>query len=405
MPVGAIATQLGLNHSTVAYYLRSRRIAAQRQPVERTPKVSRLAGRNAQITELHSTGLQNKQIAALTGIDASVVSQVLRKQGLRGVGATQTEAGKARSEKMATMYRQGVTLEKIGSQFNLTRERVRQCLKKLGIASTQGGQSVNVKLRRVHVERSREARSLAKYGLPSAAVQQLRKDRVLRGYETQKKNAARRGVEWDLDFASWFAVWQASGKLHLRGRGKGHYVMSRIRDDGGCALGNVHIQLSTDNNREGLAKCRHHKPANTGVYLIYPGSNKPWLAIYGRAKLGLFATEEEGVAARAAYIAANSKSLKFKGRGYAVISSRAGRAERYQVMVGRRYIGSFTTPEEALAARAQALAQAAQSSLEGANPAAPSAGGPVLSAMPSGTSAAAGEFDRFVHGADCLAHQ
>lgn len=75
---------------------------------------------------------------------------------------------------------------------------------------------------------------------------------LFKAYRQHKKNAATRGVEWLFDFDSWLAVWRQSGKLHLRGKGKDRYCMSRPGDVGPYAPGNVRIVLFGDNVREAV---------------------------------------------------------------------------------------------------------------------------------------------------------
>ena len=117
-------------------------------------------------------------------------------------------------------------------------------------------------------------------------------------FRQQKDSAKKRGIQWCLTFGQWFAMWEQSGKLSLRGRGKDHYVMSRVSDAGGYALGNVHIQLSTENNREYMVKNAGKRNEVTGVYLMYPGSSRPWTARLSRKFLGNFTTQQEAVSAR-----------------------------------------------------------------------------------------------------------
>jgi hypothetical protein len=51
-------------------------------------------------------------------------------------------------------------------------------------------------------------------------------------------------------FDEWLAFWKASGKLHLRGLGRGKYVMARNGDRGPYAPDNVRIILFEDNMKE-----------------------------------------------------------------------------------------------------------------------------------------------------------
>lgn len=259
-------------------------------------------------------------------------------------------------QKMASMFKQGLTYEAIARQFGVSRQAIQQHMAKIGITREDGGQTFATNHKRERSARSMDARYMAKYGLPYAVVKQLRQDRVTHAYNSQKNHAAKRAIGWELDFPSWFAIWQASGKLHLRGKGKGKYVMSRIKDDGPYAVGNVHIQLATDNSREAVAKWKGKTKENRGVFLLYPGRELAWLAKAGRKSLGFHRSEAEAVAAREAFYAANPKAAqRFRDcRGYTHVVGK-GR-DHYQVMVGSRYVGIYKTADDAVAARAAFLA-------------------------------------------------
>lgn len=69
-------------------------------------------------------------------------------------------------------------------------------------------------------------------------------------YSKQKSSARHRGIEFILSFEEWYNIWLNSGYWHLRGKGKGTYVMSRIGDTGPYEIGNVFIQSNSDNVSE-----------------------------------------------------------------------------------------------------------------------------------------------------------
>ena len=74
---------------------------------------------------------------------------------------------------------------------------------------------------------------------------------ALQKYKSQKANAIRRNIPFELTFEQWFDIWQKSGKWEQRGKGRGTYVMSRIADKGGYTLGNVFIQSNSQNVIDG----------------------------------------------------------------------------------------------------------------------------------------------------------
>ena len=61
-------------------------------------------------------------------------------------------------------------------------------------------------------------------------------------------------IEFRLTYNEWLGIWLKSGKLHLRGRYTGKYVMSRINDIGHYEPGNVDIVSWGDNIRQSRKK-------------------------------------------------------------------------------------------------------------------------------------------------------
>lgn len=73
-----------------------------------------------------------------------------------------------------------------------------------------------------------------------------------RAFTQHRANAKLRGVEWLLTFDEWWAVWEASDKWTQRGTSAGQYCMARLGPDiGPYRAGNVFIQLSAENARDG----------------------------------------------------------------------------------------------------------------------------------------------------------
>lgn len=330
-----------------------------------TRQTDALIERARQMESLAASGLTVYEIAEAVGVCRAVVYRwsygAANKPARPGANAASE-----RAEKMAGMYRQGLSLAKIGQHFKITRERVRQVLAKQGIKAKDGGAHVSALLKESRRTRDADARAQLAFGVSHAELAQLRKDRVVEAFKRQSYAASNRGIAWRLTFAEWFAVWQTSGKLHLRGRGKGKYVMSRIRDDGCYEMGNVHIQLATENSRDAVEVWRGKAvKANRGVFLLYPGTKKPWFAKYGRKALGTHATEEEAVAVRAAYmqtLGVHDGSGLGRGRGYTVLKS-----GRFYMQAPNRK-STHKTAEEARAAYLQAIAdlKAERASAQGA---------------------------------------
>jgi hypothetical protein len=63
-------------------------------------------------------------------------------------------------------------------------------------------------------------------------------------------DAAGNPIEFRLTFDEWWDIWEASGKYHLCGKRRGQYCMSRVNDIGHYEVGNVFIQLHSENNSQ-----------------------------------------------------------------------------------------------------------------------------------------------------------
>ena len=98
------------------------------------------------------------------------------------------------------------------------------------------------------------------------------------GFLHHKNNANSRGIPFKLSYEEWLDIWEKSGKLHLRGRGKGKYCMCRIGDLGGYELGNVFIDLCTYNTREGNIGKILSDETKLKIAAYHTKKPKPWVA-------------------------------------------------------------------------------------------------------------------------------
>ena len=156
------------------------------------------------------------------------------------------------------------------------------------------------------IKRERNAQEF--FGCSELVAIQLNDGRSLRSkgskalaYLLQRQAAKKRGIDWMLSFEQWLSVWMASGKWDDRGCGVGKYCMSRRGDVGPYAIGNVFIQSSQQNSFDGG----------------FGGKTKDSAIRGGKAG---------------------------NGRGWTL--SRG----KYQVTVGKRYIGTFASQADAEAA-------------------------------------------------------
>lgn len=166
---------------------------------------------------------------------------------------------RARNQEIVSLYQSGQTLEAIGQQFNLTRQRVQQILKDFNLSRPDGGVSV----RRLTKQTEKDARYIARWGHTFKEHKRLlaigrelmkqgesRERTPIFAFRRQRQNARARGIEWNLTLAQWWAIWGFSGKWSKRGLGRDRYVMSRHSDTGPYSVENCFIQESTDNNSD-----------------------------------------------------------------------------------------------------------------------------------------------------------
>jgi hypothetical protein len=176
-----------------------------------------------------------------------------------GVAST-SERAKRRADEFFSRYKMGETLEQIGKSHKITRERVRQVLKKcFGITGKDGGGHVRSEASAAARRAQRDAAYMVRFGCTHEQWRSVPRVRPgtpgyyrspMGAFQNQRNNAGRRGIEWKLTFWQWWQVWMRSGHWSDRGRVKGGYVMSRNADTGPYSVENVSIILATDNVQE-----------------------------------------------------------------------------------------------------------------------------------------------------------
>lgn len=165
-----------------------------------------------------------------------------------------------RSMKLAEEYRSGKTLAEIGTAYGVSRERIRQLLKGVGVTGLDGGRTfktlVNLRYKADPLDRF-----LSVYGCSKREALAVNNNQPLRikgtpaqRYAQQRKNALFiRQIGWEITLPQWMNVWDESGHWNDRGRGKG-YCMTRIGDTGPYAVGNVEIKTIGENFSESYYK-------------------------------------------------------------------------------------------------------------------------------------------------------
>jgi hypothetical protein len=227
-----------------------------------------------EIADLYVGGMTQAAVGVELGITKSRVCQILKELGAAArvggsrVGNYNRSVTTDRHAAMVGMYKSGATLAEVGGQFGITRERVRQIIKVLGIDKADGGaimralKNTTNKVDAIRVKNEhQEKRIRAKWGMSlddyKAHVGEhgscANAASPMGKYMQHRQNARRRGVAWDFTFAEWWRVWQESGKWDQRGRGIGYhgYVMARWGDaDTPYSIGTVYICTQSQNAKD-----------------------------------------------------------------------------------------------------------------------------------------------------------
>lgn len=215
----------------------------------------------------------------------------------------------ARNSEIEAMFMAGESLGRIGEKYGISRQRVHQILKCVGIDSSVGGArkacSERKAAERREAKNRRESACIKSYGLPCSDVDELRRIGALRAFKMQTKNARMRGIEFRLTLKEWWEIWSSSGKFAERGRFKNAYVMSRIEDIGCYEVGNVVIKTLAENSREAVLQwAGKKKKLPRCVHENYPGCKTPFVVKVGRKFVGMYGSVDQAVSARDQYITA-----------------------------------------------------------------------------------------------------
>lgn len=207
------------------------------------------AERIEQIRALAAQGLTRPQAAEQLKLSYGTIVRYAISNDIQFKHAGLKTLPTVRTRQMAALYQSGKTLHEIGTQYGLTRERVRQLINKFhGLRATDGGKHKIGKDRRAVFEATRNAHSLKKWGCNFDQYILIRNlKRPTRAFSMQRRNAIQREIGWELNLWQWWSIWQQSGHWHDRGRGQG-YVMCRNGDIGPYSIGNVFIATARENS-------------------------------------------------------------------------------------------------------------------------------------------------------------
>ena len=172
----------------------------------------------------------------------SILDEIMRIVSPRARGIIEKRFG------IRTMSYQ--TLEAIGKNMGITRERVRQILFwGFGVTRWDGGVHARSVVNKFRKKSKLDALRMERSGCSQSEYIEIRDMRKgpTGPYTRQRHNAIARGIEWKFSLWSWWQFWQESGKWSKRGRGGNRYVMCRFGDVGPYSPDNCYIATSTKN--------------------------------------------------------------------------------------------------------------------------------------------------------------
>lgn len=200
-----------------------------------------------------------------------------------------------------------------------------------GVGCVHGGAGMlNIKNPEV-----RERHAIALYGCAYSEAVAANSGRPLREhrsmsmlYLSQRGAAKTRGVPWEITFIEWCRIWCESGRLHLRGVGRGSYCMARHGDVGPYSVDNVSIRTTEANSSDGIRKAmkggmstvKRKSQVGTGRgWTIRKGRHyrNPYQVVVADKYVGCFATQSQ---AEAAYKQAAERHLQYLQRSQSAMS-------------------------------------------------------------------------------------
>jgi hypothetical protein len=155
---------------------------------------------------------------------------------------TSSSRSQTEIDDMTARFREGQTLEEIGSAYDLSRARVHQILKKSGIDMKSGGAAIRAKKRATEIKEERrdaDFEKAKKFGLTLEEFLEFKRENgngiymndpesIFYGYMMFKRNQQRHypTVEFNLSFKEWLDLWNKSGLE----RNRSNWMIRKDRD-------------------------------------------------------------------------------------------------------------------------------------------------------------------------------
>ena len=167
--------------------------------------------------------------------------------------------------------RSGRTLDSIGKELCLSRERIRQICSKFGATKPRAARA------KKPVAQKKE-RAMAFADIRRATLAAGLKD-PYRAFLSHRNGAKNRGIPFKMTFEEWWGEWK--DRFHLRGNGSRQLCMCRYMDSGSYEVGNVSIKTNRENQQERslVYQTRHYsrklqaKYGTTDLSNFYPSKS------------------------------------------------------------------------------------------------------------------------------------
>jgi hypothetical protein len=196
----------------------------------------------------------------------------------------------------------GESLTALGNEYGITRERVRQIVLRAG--GEVAAKESRAEASKARKEAARPRKYEERFGIPRDEHKRLVANGTTGRWLTLRRNCVSRQIPFALTLKDYAAI---VGEMPI-GRCKGQFVLVPKVRELGYVAGNVLLRSAVQNGR--VTRARDEDAPRTavavGVYLQYPGRSKPFKARIGDRSVGYYETAEQAIAARAAAIAAQA---------------------------------------------------------------------------------------------------
>jgi Mor family transcriptional regulator len=231
--------------------------------------------RNLQIVADFHAGQTPLKLAEKFTLSVHTVYRILHTSGIHPrkdatVNIIRAEILKKEND-IIERFRKGASMAEIGADYQVSRERIRQILKKHNLSAKDAPRQrvLAQKKRDKHQQwlKKKNARCRSSFGCSytdylavKSEIMAVESSKVatsgynpIYGFVRDKNNALKRNITWKLTLVQWWSLWKNSGQWLAKSRSG--YGMTRNDRTRGYEDGNVEIRMLGDSIRH----YHHHK--------------------------------------------------------------------------------------------------------------------------------------------------